>query len=117
MVVKHMEGVQAAEPPSVYGNVKVCRNKEVMRRVLGDKLYFELEALAAEALFPELPEAAILFPALSFNTAERACLSFYNSESIGKFADDPVDILSWRRKLPEDGGEIFRQVATLMKWS
>lgn len=118
MVALHqMSGVQAAEPPSLYGNVKVCRNTDVMRRVLGDKLYDELFAAASEAMFPELPEAALLYPALSFNTAERACVAFYSSETMGKLADDPADVRSWKKKLPEDGGHIFRQTATLMKWT
>lgn len=118
MVALHqLSGVQAAEPPSAYGNVKVCRNTEVMRRVLGDSLYDQLFADASNALFPELPEAAILYPALSFNTAERACVSFYTAENIGKMADDPFDVQSWKKKLPEDGGYMFRQTATLMKWT
>lgn len=117
VAVHQLSGVQAAEPPSAYGNVKVCRNIGVIRRVLGDKLFDELFVAASEAMFPELPEAAILHPALSFNTAERACLSFYSSDRIGKMEEDPIDVQSWKRKLPEDGGHMFRQTATIMKWS
>lgn len=112
------EGVQASEPPSVYGNVKVCTEPAIIQKVLGDDLYFKIYDEAAQAMEPECPEIALLYPALSFNLLERAAVSFYDGLTLGSLGEaSTTDVRSWKRKLPEDDGAMFRATARLMKWS
>ena len=118
MRVIRQEGIQASEPPSIYGNVKVCTEPAIIQKVLGDELYFKLYDEAAKAMEPDCPEIALIYPAISFNLLERATVAFYDNLSIGSLSEiSTADYRSWKRKLPEDDGELFRKTARLMKWS
>ena len=117
VVLKTLEGPQVT-PVAYSGNVRVCRDAKIIMEVVGKATYWELEMLAAEALEPECPELALLIPVLSFNTMERAKLTFYKTLELGDLKDDATpDLLNWGKKLPEDGGAIYRKTAQLMKWS
>lgn len=106
-----------AEPPSAYGFVKVTMDKAVILEVVGKDRYRDLEAQASEAFFPECPELAIVYPVLSFNTSERAKLTFYESFDLPKLDENPSDLRNWGKKFPEDGGHMYQQAARLCKWS
>jgi hypothetical protein len=68
-------------------------------------------------MFPECPELAYMFPVLTFNTSERARLSFYESLAFDKPLAEAGEIRAWHRKLPEDGGELYRKACTIVKWA
>lgn len=113
-----MEGTQSAEPFAAYGNVKVCKRLDVIRAVIGDDRFCRMESEAAKALYPEFPELALTIPVLSFNTSERAKLTFYLKLDVGKLTEDETeDLINWGAKLPEDGGFMYQQAAKLMKWT
>lgn len=109
------EGIQHLEPLSYFGDVKICSDQKIIVEIIGISLYWELNMQAAEALFPDFPELAMIIPVLSFNTLQRAKLSFYQSLTVGKL--DETDIpLNWSKKLPDDDGMMYQKCAKLMKW-
>lgn len=105
-----------AEPPSAYGVVKTCTRPDIIQAVIGAENYHNFFMMAATELEPDFPEIAILHPVLSFNTAERAKISFYTSVTLGKLDEETPDLLSWSKKLPEDGGFLYQKTAKLMRW-
>lgn len=115
IVTKQIRNVGVPEG-AAYGNVKTTTDYAIIIQVVGKETYWELSTQAAIAMYPEFPELAIMYPALSFSTSERAKLTFYQSMSLGKLDEDPPDLLNWGKKLPEDGGLMFQHAAKLCKW-
>lgn len=116
-MTKQLESLGSEAPIAAYGTVKTTQDRWIIIQVVGLERFYELERLAAEAMFPECPELAIMHPVLSFNTSERAKLTFYESMSLGKLDENPPDLRNWGRKFPEDGGFMYQQTARLCKWS
>lgn len=116
MPVRQLETLPA-EPFAPYGNIRLTTDRTIIRKVVGDAAFFELEMLALEAMFPDFPEIGTVFPALSFNTSERAKLTFYDRVDMGKVEDDTPDVRNWGRKFPDDGGQMYQVAARLCKWT
>lgn len=114
----YREGTQSSEPPAIYGNIRTCNNERIIKHALGIERYEALHNEAAQALEPDFPEIALLYPALWFNALERPTIVFFDSLAVGSLKEvNTPDVRSWKRKLPDDDGELFRATAKLMKWN
>lgn len=110
--------LETRTPPALaIGDIRVCKDATKVLEILGYDAYWEFHQEASLALFPECPELAFMFPVLSFNTSERPRLSFYEDLAFDGPLSEAPDIRAWHRKLPDDGGELFRKAQTIMKWA
>ena len=110
--------LETGTPPApAIGDIRVCKDAAQVRAILGPDEFWRLHAEASEAMFPECPELAFMYPVLTFNTSERGRLSFYESLAFDGPLSEAADIRAWHRKLPDDGGELFRKAQTIMKWA
>lgn len=114
------EGAQASAPPCYFGEVKVCKDEEVIESVLGRSQFLGYHDEAIKTLYPDNEDALlfeILLPVLVFSTKGRATLYFYNTLEAGSLADDAdVNMRSWNKVLP-DKERVFAATSKLMKWN
>lgn len=114
------EGVQASAPPCYFGEVKVCKDENIIAGVVGEANFIDYHTEALKAIYPD-DEAAQLFeslcPVLVFSTKGRATLYFYNTLEVESLADDAdVNMRSWNKVLP-DKERLFATAKHLMKWN
>lgn len=114
---KQLESLGREAPYAAFGNVKATKDRALIVQVVGAALYAELEMQAAEAMEPDFPEFAILYPVLSFNTEERPRLAFYDRLDMGKMDEGTPDLRSWVKKLPADDGVMYQHAARLCRWT
>jgi len=104
--------------PVLYSDVKSTKDAKQIRAILGDTLYDELFTEGCNALLRnpgvKIGSGQVIFwPVLIFNTLERPIYRLYDT------LDAPVDgpePIHWQKKLPEDGGELFRRAQKICDW-
>lgn len=104
--------------PVLYSDVKSTKDAKQIRTILGDALYDALFEEGANSLVKEpglkITSGQVIFwPVLIFNTQERAIFRLY--DTLDAPADGP-EPLHWQRKLPEDGGALFRKAYQICGW-
>jgi len=109
------EGPQAVSPPFNSAPSKPIRDVAKMEEILGPDAFDDAFFQAGRALFGEA-ESYTMYAILYFNTQDRAILTFYDQ------IEQPVKIedwapKSWRKKFPDDGGEMYQRAVKIMKWS
>lgn len=104
--------------PVLHSDVKVTKDAKQVRAILGDALYDKLFAAGCNDLLSRpsamiVPGAVIFHPVLIFNTQERANFRLYDTLEAPLDGPEPQ---YWSKKLPEDGGELFRKAFKLCGW-
>lgn len=104
--------------PVLFSDVRTTKDPKQVRAILGDELYNALFTEGVNALLSNpavnLGSGAVkLWPVLVFNTAEQAI--FYLYDTLEAPVDGP-EPQSWRKKLPVDGGVLFRKAFRLCGW-